>query len=340
MMLMEPARTPKQPALGSGAVAPAGGASQRAGRVIACGVLLSSTLLAGWTPDAQAARTRALSVKTPQRAEAAGGNPPSYDVFGKRYRVLTSSDGYRESGVASWYGHPFDGRPTSSGEMYDMHEMTAAHRTLPIPTWVEVTNLTNGKRIVVKVNDRGPFVGKRVIDLSYAAATALDMVQDGTARVEVRALPGPPPETTAGRRDDRARATTSPKPAGRPEPTPPKSPPDSSQPAADGGSVARPGARFQPPAKRERVAEPERPAAPERLFAEAGRYAKRDDAVQVVDSLKAQGVLNAFVVTEDGRRRSSHRVRIGPLPDAAEVESMNDWLRRLGAKHSRSVAMR
>ncbi|HZF27879.1 MAG TPA: septal ring lytic transglycosylase RlpA family protein [Gammaproteobacteria bacterium] len=343
---MELMLTPKQPALGSGAVAPAGGASQRAGRVIACGVLLSSTLLAGWTPDAQAARTRAPST-TPQRAEAAGGNPPSYDVFGKRYRVLASSNGYRESGVASWYGHPFDGRPTSSGEMYDMHEMTAAHRTLPIPTWVEVTNLTNGKRIVVKVNDRGPFVGKRVIDLSYAAATALDMVQDGTARVEVRALSGPPPpETTAGRRDDRARTTTSPKPAGGPEPTPSKSPPDSSRRAADGGSVASAGARSQPPAKRQRIAEPERPAERERpaeqarLFAEAGKFTKRDDAVQLVDNLKAQGVVNAFVVTEDGRRRSSHRVRVGPLPDAAEVESMNDWLRRLGAKHSRSVAMR
>jgi len=280
-------------------------------------VLLSSTLLAGWTPDAQAARARAPAATPPQRAEAAGGNPPSYDVFGKRYRVLASSDGYRESGVASWYGHPFDGRPTSSGEMYDMHEMTAAHRTLPIPTWVEVTNLTNGKRVIVKVNDRGPFVGKRVIDLSYAAATALDMVQNET-----------------------------PKPAGRPEPAPPKSSPDSSRRVADGGSVASAGARSQSPAKRERSAEPqrptepERPAEPERLFAEAGKFTKRDDAVRLVNDLRAQGVANAFVVTEDGRRRSSHRVRVGPLPDAVEVESMNDWLRRLGAKHSRSVAMR
>ena len=308
-------------------------------------MLLSSTLLAGWTPDAQAARARAPAATPPQRAEAAGGNPPSYDVFGKRYRVLASSNGYRESGVASWYGHPFDGRPTSSGEMYDMHEMTAAHRTLPIPTWVEVTNLTNGKRVIVKVNDRGPFVGKRVIDLSYAAATALDMVQNGTARVEVRALAGPPPETTA-RRDDRAQTTTSPKPAGRPEPAPPKSSPDSSRRVADGGSVASAGARSQSPAKRERSAEPqrptepERPAEPERLFAEAGKFTKRDDAVRLVNDLRAQGVANAFVVTEDGRRRSSHRVRVGPLPDAVEVESMNDWLRRLGAKHSRSIAMR
>ena len=96
-----------------------------------------------------------------------------------------------------------------SGEMYDMNEMTAAHTTLPLPTWVEVTNLANGKRIVVKVNDRGPFVGKRVIDLSYAAASALDIVRAGTARVAVRALDKPPPPTTAGRRNSARQPSTS-----------------------------------------------------------------------------------------------------------------------------------
>src|ERR1044071_4908752 len=144
-------------------------ASQRASQALACSVLLSSTLLTGWIPDAQAARNSTPAAKAPQRDEASGGNPQFYDVFGKRYRVLTSSEGYYERGIASWYGDPFHGRPTSSGEMYDMNEMTAAHRSLPLPTWVEVTNLDNGKRVVVKVNDRGPFVGKRLIDLSFAA---------------------------------------------------------------------------------------------------------------------------------------------------------------------------
>ncbi len=119
------------------------------------------------------------------------GNPPFYEVFGKRYHVLPTSAGYVQQGVASWYGRDFHGLATSSGDTYNMHEMTAAHTTLPLPTWVEVTNLTNGKRVVVKVNDRGPFVDDRLIDLSYAAATALDMVQRGTTRVEVRTVAPP-----------------------------------------------------------------------------------------------------------------------------------------------------
>ena len=119
------------------------------------------------------------------------GNPPFYDVLGKRYHVLPTSAGYVQRGVASWYGRDFHGLATSSGETYNMHAMTAAHTTLPLPTWVEVTNLANGKRVVVKVNDRGPFVDNRLIDLSYAAATALDMVGTGTTRVEVRAVAAP-----------------------------------------------------------------------------------------------------------------------------------------------------
>ncbi len=122
------------------------------------------------------------------------GNPPFYEVFGRRYHVLPTSAGYVQRGVASWYGRDFHGLSTSSGETYNMHAMTAAHTTLPLPTWVEVTNLENGKRVVVKVNDRGPFVDNRLIDLSYAAATALDMVRAGTTRVEVRAI-APPLDT-------------------------------------------------------------------------------------------------------------------------------------------------
>ena len=129
------------------------------------------------------------SIAPPRRSDR--GNPPFYDVLGKRYHVLPSSAGYVERGVASWYGRDFHGLATSSGETYDMHSMTAAHTTLPLPTWAEVTNLANGKRVVVKINDRGPFVDNRLIDLSYAAAIALDMVGPGTARVEVRAMNGP-----------------------------------------------------------------------------------------------------------------------------------------------------
>jgi rare lipoprotein A len=281
--------------------------AKRSSLVLACGALLSSMLFA--STNAEAGDRRARSKSPPARAEANGGNPEFYDVFGKRYRVRASSDGYRERGTASWYGRPFHGRPTSTGEMYDMHEMTAAHTTLPLPTWAEVTNLANGKSIIVKINDRGPFVGKRVIDLSYAAANALDLVQAGTGRVEVRALPGPPPETTANRRASRDQKATVAKASVKATDEKPIK-------AADG------------PVK-----------TANRLFAEAGKFRERNDAVDLVDSLKAQGFLNAFVVTEDGRRKSLHRVRVGPLLDAAEVEDMSDRLRGLGAKRSRSVVM-
>lgn len=116
------------------------------------------------------------------------GNPPSYVVFGKTYHTLTSSQGFVQRGIASWYGKKFHGRRTSSGEPYDMYGMTAAHTQLPLPTYVQVTNLKNGKQVVLRVNDRGPFHGNRVIDLSYTAAMKLDIVKQGTGLVEVRAL--------------------------------------------------------------------------------------------------------------------------------------------------------
>jgi len=115
---------------------------------------------------------------------------PEYEQSGRRYQVLGSSRGYAERGVASWYGDRFHGRPTSSGEPYDMYALTAAHRTLPIPTYVRVTNLTNGRSLVVRVNDRGPFSDpdNRLIDLSYAAALQLDIVRAGTENVRVEAV--------------------------------------------------------------------------------------------------------------------------------------------------------
>jgi rare lipoprotein A len=116
------------------------------------------------------------------------GNHSPYEVFGRKYYVMKSSEGYHERGTASWYGSKFHGRKTSSGEPYDMHLATAAHKSLPLPTYAEVTNLDNGRKVVVKINDRGPFKDDRLIDLSYGAALRLDMVASGTARVEVRAL--------------------------------------------------------------------------------------------------------------------------------------------------------
>jgi len=118
----------------------------------------------------------------------AAGNKSPYVVLGKTYRVMKDPSGYEERGVASWYGKKFHGRRTSNGEVYDMYGMTAAHKTLPIPCFVEVTNLKNNKKIIVRVNDRGPFHEGRIIDLTYAAAKKLDFQHLGTAQVKVRLI--------------------------------------------------------------------------------------------------------------------------------------------------------
>jgi rare lipoprotein A len=174
------------------------------------GLLAATVLLAGCTPaqwpirEAGAPVDRSPAqpgsqVPAPQAGKAptvpaaptpGAGNPPFYEVFGERYFVLPSSDGYREQGVASWYGQPFHGRRTSSGEVFDMYQLTAAHKTLPLPSLVRVTSLDSGRSVVVTVNDRGPFVKDRIIDLSYEAARQLDIVKAGTGRVRVEAVAG------------------------------------------------------------------------------------------------------------------------------------------------------
>lgn len=134
---------------------------------------------------------------------SSGGRPGQdcYTQFGERYCPMVSAEGFVETGMASWYGEDFHGRPTAMGEPYNMYAMTAAHKTLPLPTRVRVTNLENGRRAELRVNDRGPFVKGRVIDLSYGAARELGVVRRGTARVRIEALePGgsPQPEAVAG----------------------------------------------------------------------------------------------------------------------------------------------
>ncbi|MGD2005739.1 MAG: septal ring lytic transglycosylase RlpA family protein [Pseudomonadales bacterium] len=119
------------------------------------------------------------------------GNVSPYTVFGVTYEVMPSAAGYQEIGTASWYGRKFHGRLTSSGEVYDMFEFTAAHKSLPIPSYVQVTNLANQEQIIVRVNDRGPFAEGRIIDLSWAAAQRLGFADKGTARVELVILAHP-----------------------------------------------------------------------------------------------------------------------------------------------------
>jgi peptidoglycan lytic transglycosylase len=162
-----------------------------------CGWVLTGCSIAGRrpsppTPEAvppPPANVDTIPDAIPRREpRSAHGNPPFYKVLGKRYVVLATADGYLERGVASWYGPTFHGENTSNGEKYDMFGMTAAHKTLPLPCYARVTNLKNGRSVIVRINDRGPFVANRLIDLSYSAAAKLDMLKEGTTLVEVRAL--------------------------------------------------------------------------------------------------------------------------------------------------------
>jgi rare lipoprotein A len=159
------------------------------------GFLLIAFLIAGCAVSTPRREAPAATVsETPPAEPRSAGQPrtspgvPFYEQDGVRYHILASSDGYLERGVASWYGSDFHGKRTSSGETYDMNAMTAAHKTLPLPTKARVTNLSNGRSIVVRINDRGPFRKDRLIDLSYAAARELGVIGPGTALVEVRAV--------------------------------------------------------------------------------------------------------------------------------------------------------
>jgi rare lipoprotein A len=274
------------------------------------------------------------------------GNPPFYDVFGKRYYVLSSSVGYWERGVASWYGPGFHKERTSTGEPYDMYGMTAAHKTLPLPAYVRVTNLQNGRSIVVRVNDRGPFVGNRIIDLSYTAAAKLDMLRNGTAMVEVRAIdptvPPLPPVVTA-----------STIPAVSTSPTVSNSAAAASTPAAANTPAAAPVAAALvimplaatppalPPGIAASNAAPEAasasgaaPAAPgftrPTLFIQAGAFSDPANAERLAQKLRGDNLGKVFVRNDVIAGRRMYRVRIGPVPDVAEFDRVVAALERAG----------
>jgi rare lipoprotein A len=245
---------------------------------------------------------------------ARNGNPPFYDVFGKRYFVLASSTGYVERGVASWYGPGFHKVQTSTGEPYDMYGMTAAHKTLPLPAYVRVTNLQNGRSVVVRVNDRGPFVGNRIIDLSYTAAAKLDMLRNGTAMVEVRSIdPGAPAQPAAVQFASAPAATTSPA-AG------------AASALAAVASAVVPAAQADVPSTTGSAA----PAAASALFVQAGAFSDPANARRLADKLRGGGYGNVFVRDDQIAGRRLYRVRIGPVPDVAHFDQIVAALEHAG----------
>jgi rare lipoprotein A len=269
------------------------------------------------------------------------GNPPSYEVFGKRYYVMASSVGYVERGVASWYGPGFHKELTSVREPYDMYGMTAAHKTLPLPAYVRVTNLQNGRSCVVRVNDRGPFVGNRIIDLSYTAAAKLDMLRDGTAMVEVRVLqplePGLDTHLTVA--SVGALPLASP-PAVSP-PVPLASPPSvsppvplSSPPATVAAAAPLTTAPVAIPAALPPVIKPAPvTSAPVRtLFVQAGAFAAPDNAQRLADKLRSEGYTQVFVRDDLIAGRKLYRVRIGPIPDVPQFDRIVAALEQEGVR--------
>jgi rare lipoprotein A len=254
------------------------------------------------------------------------GNPPFYEVFGKRYYVMASSVDYVERGVASWYGPGFHQIRTSMGEPYDMYGMTAAHKTLPLPAYVRVTNLENGRSIVVRVNDRGPFVGNRIIDLSYTAAAKLDMLRNGTAMVEVRALQpvDPAGDTNVVAAVRRASGPGASGPAAASSAsladTPLANAPTTG--VAAGGTPATP-----------LIAPAPVTSAPVRtLFVQAGAFANPENAQRLAEKLRGGGYGKVFVRDDLIGGRKLYRVRIGPVPDVPEFDRIVAALEQAGVR--------
>jgi rare lipoprotein A len=237
------------------------------------------------------------------RAEPRGtrGNPPFYEVFGKRYYVLASSNGFVERGTASWYGPGFHAAATSLGETYDMYAMTAAHKTLPLPCYAEVTNLRNGRKVVVRINDRGPFVGDRIIDLSYTAAAKLDMLLQGTAPVEVRVI---------GPREGSGSAVP---PVASVAPAAPPPVTVVNAPAAASSTVIG-----------------------QVMYIQAGVFADHENARRRVEALLAAGIELASL-DETSNLRAPHRVRVGPFASIEEFDLTMKHLRELGIKDARLI---
>jgi len=234
-------------------------------------------------------------------------NMRPYSVMGRTYAPMTELVPYRERGIATWYGRRYHGQRTSSGEVYDMYAMTAAHTTLPIPSYARVTNLRNGRAVVVRINDRGPFHSDRLIDLSYTAAYKLDVLGGGSAWVEVETVfPGEVRQAAPA----------------------PSTPPDA-------GTFGQPGvAGSTAPEPQPRAAAPATPARPSAagIFLQLGAFGVRENAERFVARLQAEldGVSGMLSIAPGD---NVFRVRAGPYASRSEAQHVADSIeQRLGAR--------
>jgi len=232
-----------------------------------------------------------------------GGNKNPYQVFGKQYWVMPSSFGYTATGTASWYGSKFHGHQTSNGEVYNMYSMTAAHKSLPIPTYVKVTNLNNGRHVIVRVNDRGPFHGDRLIDLSYAAATKLGYAKLGTARVRIEAI-----DPVAWQRE--------------------KSQLNQPAPLAKPNYSVVPAAVVDANLTEKQTAQSA--TIDDNLFVQVGAFSSFDSAQRLKQQLQSLTGEDVMVYFDQRREPNLHKVHIGPVRNLSMAQQVRDLISRNG----------
>ncbi|MFC2991533.1 septal ring lytic transglycosylase RlpA family protein [Halomonas tibetensis] len=264
-------------------------------------------------PDISRIADAVPRVEAPSR----GGNRPTYEVWGKTYRVLPDARGYVRQGTASWYGEKFHGYATSNGEIYDMYKMSAAHRSLPLPSYVRVTNQDNGRSAIVRVNDRGPFHNDREIDLSYAAAARLDILDRGTGRVKVEAIDveqwlAENGGSSGGSASNGAASASVASPA-RPAVSQLASAPAPRAVTAANGSAAS-----------------GRPADGSPIFLQIAALGSAESAQALQARLQAELSRPVRIAASPG----VHRVQVGPLASADQVEPVRGELRRAGFEQS------
>ncbi len=268
------------------------------------------------------------------------GNPPYYEVNGRLYHTLSSSAGYVERGIASWYGTKFHGRRTSSGEPYDLYGVTAAHKTLPLPSYVLVTNLNNGRNLVVRVNDRGPFHEQRIIDLSYAAAGKLGVLPTGTALVEVRAIqPGEPLPNLVARAGESPPYEIPVEPDQTPVPLvtsadsqPPVGIEETDASAEQGTEDAFLDTQAAAPPETKTIAA--KPAPAGGIYLQLGSFKNRANAERLSERVSKLVKSTVQVINT----ANWYRVRLGPLLSRAEAAEASSALSKLGLGTPQSVS--
>lgn len=269
--------------------------------LISCGGQSSSPVSGYDGPPSQQVDVSGIPDAVPQKTSRSKyGNPKSYVVFGKRYYVMSSGKDYKERGIASWYGSKFHGKRTSSGEPYDMHAMTAAHKTLPLPAYVKVTNLKNGRQVILKVNDRGPFHENRIIDLSHTAAVKLGIKGTGTGLVEVESIS-----------------------------------PGESIPAMASVPKAIPVAASAPAAVSDSASDKQSAVS---LYLQLGAFVSSQNAYQLKDRLNlALSANQAYIVKTLKDAQQFYRVRIGPFNSIEQADSLVHTLNQKGFANHRIV---